>query len=169
MNTQKDPRAELDYWTDIWSDMEQEHIHPPVEKVTKQMSPFAAHMLGDPTDDADDSSQDSYDNGYDELFQEENVANPIFPDSVGPDNQGPKPVWVNEKLLDEVKSLKDRLFKVENEMARLGQGKKFSEKVVVDDGKKLMDVIESIRKQIDKVSSQIGIKDEPSPYNVKRS
>jgi hypothetical protein len=52
-------------------------------------------------------------------------------------------------------------------MARMGQGTKFSEKVVNEDGKKLMGEIDSIRKQIEKVSSQLGIKEEPSPYNVK--
>lgn len=162
MSTYKDNRAELDHWADIWADMEQENIHPPTApKQPQQMSDFAASMLGEPESPSNDDDFDFYSA---ELFAEENIPNPVYPDSVGADSEGPEAVWVNEKLLDEVQKLKDQLFKVENEMARLGQSKKFSEKPVEEQGKKLMDVIESIRKRIDKVSDQIGIKDEPSPY-----
>jgi archaellum component FlaC len=88
--------------------------------------------------------------------------------TVGPDSETPEPVWVNDKLLSEIEKLKERLFKVENEMARMGQGKKASEKPVDDDGKKLMDKIESIRKEIEDVSSKLGVKDEPSPFKIKK-
>jgi hypothetical protein len=53
-------------------------------------------------------------------------------------------------------------------MARMGQGKKASEKPVDDDGKKLMDKIESIRKEIEDVSSKLGVKNEPSPFKIKK-
>jgi hypothetical protein len=79
--------------------------------------------------------------------------------------------WGTDKLLQEVESLKKRLFAVENKMARLGQGKKFSEKAVIqgsEDGKALMSEIKNLRKRIDRVSSSLGIKDEESPWQVKR-
>lgn len=160
MSEQKDYRSEIDDWAEMWDEMLDKGVHPEIEK--PKASPFAAEIFND---DPQDTYYDY--NDSDEMLQETMVQNPIFPDSVGTDQENPKSAWVSEKLLDEISELKDRLFKIENKMARMGQGTKFSEKTVNEDGKKLMGEIDSIRKQIEKVSSQLGIKEEPSPYNVK--
>lgn len=166
MSEHIDYRSEIDMWADIWNDMQSQNVIPQDEPRPKpQMSDFAAHMLGDNT--PRDTYYDYLD-ASDELFAEEKTPNPVYPDSVGVDQEGPKPVWVKEDFLDEIQKLKDKLFKVENQAAKMGQGKTFSESPVNDDGKKLMGEIDSIRKQIERVSSQLGIKEEPSPWQVKK-
>lgn len=166
----KDFRTDLDGWIDMWVEMQPE-IEAQEPAIQQEETPFVG---GDSTQDAYYDYLDS-----EELFQEQATSkprktqrtpNPVYPDSTGPDYQDPKSVWVSEELLKTVEGLKQRLFKVENYMARMGQGKKFSEKAVVDDGTggKLVAEIKSLRAKIEQVSSQLGIKDEPSPYKVQR-
>lgn len=172
MSEHKDYRTEIDDWAAMWDEMQASGVHPAPEK--PKPSPFAADVLGmraqdtyyDYFDSQDDYAPAEDDEG---LLQEEKTPNPVYPDSVGPDNEGPKAAWVNEKLLKEVEFLKKRLFQVENKMARMGQGKKWTEKAVVQgDGDKLMSEIRALRKRIDRVSNTLGIKDEPSPWQIKR-
>lgn len=160
MSDNTDYRSEIDNWAEMWDEMQDEGIHPEIEK--PKPSPFASEYMGD-------TGQDTYYDYLDseELLAEDKTQNPVYPDSVGADNSGPDPVWVSDKLLPEIEKLKDRLFKVENRMAQMGQGKKFSEKAIAED-KSLFGEIESIRKQIERVSSQLGIKEEPSPYKTTR-
>ncbi len=49
----------------------------------------------------------------------------------------------------------------------MGQGKKWSEKPIRED-KRFLDEIKSLRNRIERVSSQLGIEDEPSPWQIKR-
>ena len=103
-----------------------------------------------------------------QMLQELRSPNPVYPDSVGADHTTTPPVWVDEELLKEVESLKKKLFAVENRMAQLGGGKKWAEKAQMSDGdQKLMSEIEAIRKKIEQVSSILGIKHEPSPWDTK--
>jgi hypothetical protein len=163
MSNHEDYKSEIDYWADMWDEMQDKGIHPEPEK--PKQSTFAAKILGD-------EPQDSYYDSLDmsELIQEaeEISQNPVRMNTVGPDNKQPEPAWVKEDLLSEIKKLKDRLFKVENQMARMGQSEKLSEKPVEDDGKKLMDKIESIRKEIEDVSSKLGVQNDPSPFVIKK-
>lgn len=166
MDTNRNHRSDLEDWTNIWDDMNKEGMVPPPEPLKPpQMSPFAAHMLGQYEREAQDAY---YDVLEDELLSEMKSPNPIYPDSVGPDPELPKPVWVEEDFVKEISSLKDKLFALENRMAKMGQSEKWSEKPIFDDGKKLMEEIRKLRDQIEKVSSQLGIKDEPSPWEIKR-
>jgi hypothetical protein len=149
-------------WSDLWDEMQSAGVHPESERF--QPSPFAADVLST-------TAQDTYYDYFDsepELLQEEKIPNPVYPDSIGADQDGPKPAWVNENLLKEIESLKKRLFAVENRVARMGQGKKWSEKPVNGDDKGLMSEIQSLRKRLDKVSNQLGIKDEFLPWQIKR-
>lgn len=74
---------------------------------------------------------------------------------------------MSETLLKEIQSLKNRLFKLENKMARLGQGKKLAEKKTHSMfDKSMFNEIKSLRERIDRVSSQLGIENEPSPYTL---
>lgn len=197
--SQQDYRSEIDQWADMWDEMQKSNVHPPMEK--PQPSPWAAEVLGtkaqdtyydylDAQDDYAPEPEESYDGeallaeqkkrrvqqqrqqpAARRRLREDKTPNPVYPDSQGNDNEQPQAVWVTDKLLQEVESLKKRLFAVENKMARLGQGKKFSEKAVIqgsEDGKALMSEIKNLRKRIDRVSSSLGIKDEESPWQVKR-
>lgn len=157
-----DYRSEIEHWAGMWDDMQKSNIHPAIEK--PQPSPYSAG------DTAQDHYFDLFDDEHAEtMLQEEKVPNPVYPDSAGVDNQHPKPAWVREDFLKEVETLKNRLFRLENQMARLGQGKKFDEKKVHGMfDKSMFAEIRSLRTRIDKVSSQLGIKDEPSPWQVKR-
>lgn len=188
MSNKPDFRTDLEQWSDMWDQMNASGVHPRPEQLQPQSNSFTANADSSKTqdtyydyldseeqfqDDGDQYSQDDFDpNQYaDEgLLQESDnkkSQNPVYPDSAGPDNEGPKPAWVNEDLLKEVEALKNRLFKVENSMARMGQGKKWTEKPIREDSR-LMGEIKSLRQRIEKVSSQLGIQDEPSPWQVKK-
>jgi hypothetical protein len=87
---------------------------------------------------------------------------------VGADHTTTPPVWADEKLLKEIEGLKQKLFDVENRMAKMGGDKKWAEKAQMPDGdKKVMSEIESLRKRIEQVSNILGIKQEPSPWDTK--
>ena len=158
-----DFRSDIDQWTDMWDEMQSDlDINPLPQKI--QPSTLPATNKGD---------NDYYDYldylASAEIIQEEKVQNPIYPDSAGPDQESPKPAWVNEDLLKEVESLKKKLFKLENKMAKMDQGKKLADKKTHKfDDKSMFAEIKLIRDKIDKVSSQLGIKDEPSPWKIKR-
>lgn len=165
MSDHTDYKQEIDTWADMWDEMQDKGIHPVSEK--PKPSAFAANIFGvEPEDSFDD-----YVDGDEGLLSEEEIVttqNPVRMDTLGPDNKQPEPAWVKEDFLDEIQQMKDRLFKVENELARMGQGKKHSDKPVDSDDKKVMSKVESLRKEIDRLSDELGIKNEPSPYKVKR-
>jgi hypothetical protein len=165
MSAQNDYRSELDMWADMWSEMEKtDDFRPTKEKPVP--APYSAGRT------AQDHFYDYFDAENDadpSLIQEEKVANPVYPDSVGPDHAAPKPAWVSDGLLREVEALKNRLFKVENQMARLGQGKKHDPKKIHSmSDKSMFSEIRAIRDRLDRVSSQLGIKDERTPWQIKR-
>lgn len=163
MSDYENYKSEIDSWAELWDEMREKGVHPEAEK--PKQSEFAAKILGD---DPADTYFDSLDN--DALLQEseDTVQNPVRMDTVGPDNKQPESVWVDEDLLSEIEKLKDRLFKVENEMARMGCGDKVAQEPVKVDDKKLMTKIESIRQEIEDISSKLGIKNEPSPFRIKK-
>lgn len=159
-----DYRSDIEMWADMWADAEEQGIHPKPE--APQPSEFAASVMGD---DADADAYWDYIDVEEQLLQEEQkTPNPVYPDSVGPDHKTTEPVWVSEDLLKEIESLKEKLFKVENRMAKMGAGEKLEQKAKKDDGGKLMGEIQSLRDRIEKVSSSLGIEDEPSPWVVKK-
>ena len=167
MSAQKDYRSDLDDWMDMWGEMEKAGHHPSPERV-KPRPTVSREDLADPYNT--NHSQDAYFDYLDaaeELLAEEKTPNPVYPDSVGPDSKIPDPVWVDDDLLKEVERLRERMFKVENEVARMGQGKKWTEKTFTGtEGNSLMDEIKSMRQQLDKVSSQLGVRNEPSPWQT---
>lgn len=165
MSDLSDYKSEIDAWADMWDEMRDKNMHPAPEK--PRQSDFANKILGD-------DPQDSYYNSLDmndDLLQEsqEVTQNPVRMDTVGPDDKHPKAAWVQEDFLTEIESLKQRLFKLENDMARMGQGKTFSEKPVDLNNGDLMKKIESIRSEIEAVSSKLGVKDDPTPFVIKKS
>lgn len=160
----EDYRSDIEMWADMWDQAQKEGIHPSPE--APQPSEFAANVMGDIDSDP---YWDYIDHEAEEqLLQEQKTPNPVYPDSVGPDHANTEPAWVSEDLLKEIESLKEKLFKVENRMAKMGTGSKLEQKAKMDDGGKLMSEIESLRKRIEKVSSSLGIEDEPSPWVVKQ-
>lgn len=186
MKNRDDYDSDFDMWIDMSDEMNKTAgYHPPVEEPQPQPSAFAADVLGINAQDTfydylgdEDKFQNDDVSGYDDpyyaqdveqdmVLQEEKIQNPIYPDSVGPDNKDPKPAWVSDNLLKEIEALKNRLFKVENAMARMGQGKKWSEKPIREDNR-LFGEIKSLKNRIDRLSNQIGVKDEPSPWQIKR-
>ncbi len=160
-----DIRADLDYWQAMWDEMESGEIHPIPEQPNPQVDPGVSTT-------AQDVYYDFLDAEHGEepgLIQEDKTPNPVYPDSQGPDHTTTAAVWVTEDIVKEIEDLKDKLFKVENKMAKqMGGGEKWVEKTHDPDHGKLMSEIESLKKRIDKVSSNLGVKDEPSPWEVKR-
>lgn len=189
----KDFKSDLEMWMDVWADCEKEQMHPQPERPKPAAySPEAQHTTAQDTyyDYLDHeellsemrkpakpaqpqrrpavrpAARPAARPQARRPLQEGKSMNPVYPDSVGPDNEGPKPAWVNENLVKEVEKLKNKLFAVENKLARMGQGKSWTEKVVNDDGKALMSEIRSIKQRLDRVSSHLGIQDEPSPWQT---
>lgn len=93
------------------------------------------------------------------------MVNPIYTDTNGPDSDL-EPEWVKEDLLKEVERLKTKLFSLENSLATMGQKKKVLEKPLnsTDSDQKLFDEIKKMRDSIEKVSNQLGLKEEPSVF-----
>ncbi len=89
------------------------------------------------------------------------TPNPTRLDTVGKDQDSPKAAWLNNKVLDEVVKLKQKLYEVECKLnlADAG-GKKWSDKPRLQPSGKNMQ-LEEIRKKLDKLSNSLGLKDEP--------
>ncbi len=156
-----DYRSELDDWLEMWGQASKDGAINDGSKLERPS------LKGDT-----ESPQDVYFDYLDsELLQEDeqHIANPVYPDSVGPDAFNVPPVWANEDVVKEVQALKDRMFELENKLAtKMGGDKKWHEKAYVPDDKKLMSEIESLRKRLEKVSSTVGIENEHTPWVVKR-
>lgn len=110
-----------------------------------------------------DDPYHNYKDYEDELMQEEEIANPVFPDSVGNDSSFPKPVWVGmDGAFDKLVNLKKKLYDIECKLAEeYGGGKKWVEKNYQPNSKKLLSQIESIRRQADDLSNTLGLESEP--------
>lgn len=162
-----DFRSELEMWTDMWDDAQKQNVHPEVPKPKSKDIGFSGDTAQDNYFDYLNSEEEI------EVLQEESTPNPVYPDSVGADSERPA-AWCKEDLLKEIESLKNKLFKAENELAKLGSDKKWNEKAVNYDPQvapndnNLMSQIESLRKKIEKVSNHIGLEEEPSPWQIKR-
>lgn len=163
-----DFRSELEMWTDLWDDAQEQGVHPEVPKPKSKDVGFSGNTAQDNYYDYLDS--DVEDEFQDEVLQEEKIPNPVYPDSAGADSDK-KPAWVKEDLLKDIQTLKDKLFKAENKLAKLGSGNKLSEtplSQMKSADNDVMSQIESLRKKIEKVSDHLGIEDEPSPWQIKR-
>ncbi len=144
----------LEDWASTWDKACEEGIFDDEPKPAPEpQAPAIFDAEGDAKGDVE---------GDPELLQERKTPNPVWPDSVGKDQEHPKPVWVSEEIVKEIEGLKDKLFKLENKLAK--DSGDFIDQATGD--KKVMSQIESMRKQIDQMSSSLGIKDEPSPWET---
>jgi len=158
-----DFRADLDMYQAMWDEMEEGESQSPT--MQPQVDPGDSHTAQDTYYDFLDAEHGA-DPG---LIQEDKTSNPVYPDSQGPDHTTTDAVWVTEDIVKEIEELKDKMFKLENEMAKqMGGGEKWVEKAHDPDHGKAMSEIESLKKRIEKVSNNLGVKDEPSPWEVKR-
>lgn len=162
----QETRANLGDWQDMWDKACEEGIFKPEPEEYRKdndqplaYDPQTCSMAGiEPC-----LLQENNPVHQPQALTEGRIPNPVYPDSVGRDDQGPKTAWVNEELLKELEGLKNKLFELENKFA--AKSGDFIKQNAGD--KKTMSQIESIRKQIDKVSNSLGIEDEPSPWVVK--
>ena len=184
-NTYHGWKDQIEDWAGMWDEMEASNIHPPA-------APKAEIAAWDSKDTnpndiyysyiADLASREDTSEPYGGHIQEEEgvlqedlrTPNPVYPDSAGPDHTTTPPVWVNEKVVKEIQSLKDKLFELENKLATdLGGGKNWPEKpnkaeVTQKSPSPISERIEKLRKDIEEVSSELGVEYEPSPWVVKR-
>ena len=164
-----DYRSELEQWVDLWDDAQEKGVHPNGESPEQSQSVgFGSKQTLGFGSKAQDDYYDYLDSQVPGLLQELRIPNPIYPDSAGPDSETTPPVWADEDLLKEVEGLKKKLFDLENKMAALGGEKKVLEKAQVykAGNDKMMSEIKSLRDKIEKVSSTLGIKHEPSPWDT---
>lgn len=163
-NVIQDLKSDLEMYADMWDEIESDL--PPA----KRLQPDKQGGTG--------TTQDFYYDYLDDtegetqvLSEKENLTtpNPVYPDSAGPDFATTPPVWASEELLTSVEDIKNKLFDVENRLAKeMGGGEKWHEKVHDPDHKKTMDEIESLKRRIERVSSTLGTDHEKSPWVVKR-
>lgn len=165
MGDTNDIRADLEMYGAMWDELEglDPSVGEPKHSHTDQSNDEFGGLVSSKAQDFYHAYNDE------ELMQESKSQNPVYPDSVGADSENPSAAWVDENLLKEVETLKKKLFSVENKMAEMGGGKNWQKKALTSDGdKKLMTQIESIRKSIEKVSNKLGVKNEPSPWTIKK-
>lgn len=156
-----DHRDEFDNWVNLWDKAQQENIFPDEPKL--QPAPES--------DDDNYFEEDPYDQYYsnldrmaeeEEILHEGKTSNPVYPDSVGKDQDFPTAAWGDTKALQEVMDLKKQLYEVECKLnTQDAGGKKWQLKPHVVNDKKLWTQLESIRKRIDTLSDSLGLKDEP--------
>lgn len=93
----------------------------------------------------------------------EPAANPIWPDTIGKDQDFPNPVWNTTDAFKTIEELKKRLYDAECKAGdKDAGGKKWHSEPVTTEDKSLWSEIESIRKQIDELSDTLGLKDDPN-------
>lgn len=155
----KDFRTDLDQWIDMWDDAQENGSLD--DHIQREESPLSKEIDADATFEYLDDMLP--------LNEDGKSMNPVYPDSVGTDQEVPESPWTDESLIKQLKELKDRLFKLENEYATLKAGKKVSEKPVpmeINGKKPKVAKIEALKKQIDQLSNELGVKNEPSPWKT---
>ena len=147
----------LSDWMGIWDKAVSDGVFKP-DVNDQQVTPLDSDVGYDPVS----CSMAGIDPILIQESSDKHIPNPVYPDSVGKDQDLPKPAWVNEDMIKELEELKDKLFKLENKFA-IKSGDFVKQNA---DDKKVMSQMQSIRKQIDQVSDSLGVKDEPSPWVV---
>lgn len=163
-NTGKTFDSQFDDFMDMWdaAQMDDEFHTKPQHDQTNVANEIDPDEVFSHLDDIIDVPNDG-------VLNEDKTMNPVYPDSVGVDQTQPEPKWAQEDLVKQVQELKDRLFKVENQLAKQMGGKKWSEKPVameINKQKPSNKKIDELRKQIDKLSNELGVKTEPSPWQT---
>lgn len=169
-----DEREEFANWVDLWDkEMKDRENRPaPAPKAKRTLGGDNIFGFGSSggfdaqEDSMPSTSHDDYWNylagGETELLNEEETPNPVYPDSVGKDQENPKPQWVSEELLKDVEEMKRKLYDVEVKLGKEdGGGEKWVEKCHEPDDKKLLGQIEDLRKKIDELSNKLGMEEEP--------
>ena len=170
-------KNDLDNWQDMWDQALEKGIFPEPEE--SQEPGFSGGFgtikdTGTPDgfgtikglEEPDSARKDHQNNSEDELLQERKIPNPVYPDSLGPDHENPKPVWTDEKLFKELEDARLKLHDLSVKLAeRIGADGKVIEKPHDQMNVFPAKEIEDLQDKIEKLSSSFGIKDEPSPYN----
>lgn len=116
-------------------------------------------------------AQDDYWNylaGGEELLQEDETPNPVYPDSVGKDQDKPKAAWVDNNVIEEIQNLKKKLYELEVKLnANDAGGKKWAEKAQLlepfsKETGKFQQQLAEMKKKIDELSNSLGTESEPS-------
>jgi hypothetical protein len=169
-----DHRDEFDNWCNLWDKAQQDGVFPVEEEKPEAELPA---FLREPEVESD-PYYDYLDSDMEGLIQEstqkssksKKSANPIYPDSVGKDQEPSNP-WLRNNLFERVSELKQRLYDIECKFnTESAGGKKWVEKAEFNnfrENKKLLTQIDSLRKQIDDLSDTLGIQDEP-PQSMRK-
>lgn len=186
-NTPKpDARDQFQDYCDMWNDACESGLFDDAEDESPQKSilGFGTSPRQPLEEDEDVESDFEHDDPYhnylptvldeedESLLQEEETPNPVYPASTGADSAQPKPVWVGmNPAFQKLVELKQKLYDIECKLAEVhGGGKKWVEKCHHPDDKKLLAQLESLRRQADTLSNQLGLEDEPkdSMYKTRR-
>lgn len=147
---------EFSQWVDMW---DQAQVNGNFETEKGISMPPAQKGV-----DANETPQDFYWNNLDEvddILTEGKASNPVYPDSVGKDQDHPKPAWVKENLVEEIAEMKRKLYDLEVKLGEEDAGKgEWVEKCHHPDDKNLLSQIEALHKKMDGLSNKLGLEDE---------
>lgn len=156
-----DHRDEFQNWCDMWDDAQAAGIFPDLPPV----QPVSSFGIDDP--DADSAAADYYNNlDYEasEVLHERTgySPNPVYPDSVGKDQDFPTTPWNDNRAIETVAAIKRKLYDIE---CRLNDqdagGKRWQEGPVKINDKRVWTQIESLKRRLDVLSDALGLQNEP--------
>lgn len=158
-----DHREEFEDWVNMWDQAQKDNIFPEDPKLAPGRDSDDDYFEEDPYDQYC-SNLDRMAEEDEAVLHEGKTPNPVYPDSVGKDQDFPQASWTNTKAIKEVLDLKKQLYEVECKMnSQDAGGKKWQLKPLQTNDKKLWNQIESIRKRIDTLSDTLGIDDSDGP------
>jgi hypothetical protein len=100
---------------------------------------------------------------YMKHLAESKTLQPIPTDTIGPDNEAPKPVWTEKGPIEEVEKLKLRIHELECKLnAKEAGGKKWVESPQDWEDKKMFSQIQTLRSNLDDLSDLLGLQHEPA-------
>lgn len=151
---------QFDNWCDLWDQAQQSDAF---QKESGMQLPSSQRGV-----DSNATPQDFYWNnleGAEEsaLLTEDKTSNPVYPDSVGKDQDQPKPAWVKEDLLEDIADMKRKLYDLEVKLGESDGGNgEWVEKCHHPDNGKLESQIKDLKKKIDEMSNKLGSDEEPA-------
>lgn len=158
MNNYDQQEDDFAQWVDMWDQAQKTNDF---KKETGVSVPASQRGF-----DSNNTPQDFYWNnlGEDEMLTEEKSPNPVYPDSVGKDQDQPKAAWVKEDLVEEISDLKRKLYDIEVELNKAdGGGGKWVEKCH-ETTDKYSSEINSLKEKIDNLSNKLGL-DSETPFS----
>lgn len=155
-----DHQDEFQNWCDLWDQAQNKGIFPE----QPPLQPISSFGIDDAQ--ADDAASQYYNHldQMDELLREDDhtTPNPVFPDSIGKDQDVPRLPRVSQKNLQTVAELKQQLYDLECRLnAQDAGGSRWHESPIDRSSDRAREKLASLQRRLDTLSDKLGIEDEP--------